>query len=399
MAPLASASPKKGDGANGANGNKKTRHSPSVASKKEFGEKISIHKPDFQSMEKSSIRRVTLAIAGDNESDAEHEHDNSRRKGQHFPPSMLIPVLPSHVPTPQTIGTNDEPWAKYKVEDAFHHIQTIFSRGGGNSEGNTSDGGNANGSNTISHDGPIKYAPSPITPPQSPVSRKATVTLDLTPTATTTTRWGADFWNSHKKKNTNSPTSTMTNSLDVSQSPSSDKHSKNSAGGNEGNTTTNDNSSNYKNHPNKESIPAENNKIFDQETDDNHFDWAKQDAFLREVMARKRGRRPPSCSNGNKQQPPARSEEGVVATNTALSQPSKRPHSPPGSNTVGTIGGSRAKKTAASTRTKADSSRPLPSSVLPFSNHKQPPTPLQLQWMHENALNLQGHCRKNSYGI
>ena len=320
--------------------------------KKNFGEKISIHKPD--SDEKS----------GNDRRKTQQQQRSNRNVVELSVVPMLVPELPSHVPTPKTIETNLEPWTN-KIEDALggihHHIQTIFSSAGDDNNIHHQHN-NSSGKNNYTNRGkPIKYSPSPNTPPESPLStsRKSKVTLTMTTPTQSKTKWGPDFWNSQKSPNNVSTNSLVTNTM-IPRSPSW-------VGGL-------DDSSN--------AIAQTNSSSSNDDVDD---DLATQDALLRVAMARKKSGRQ---QRDNKQSPPTTPRSVDNTMSVLRDTPPSRPCSPSSSSTGTTVG----KDDVLATKVKRCGMGSISAPPLTASNKATPLPPLQLQWIHENAVNLQTTC-------
>lgn len=150
---------------------------------KEFGELVSIHTPN-QSNTPSSIHRASLSDNHNEPATLSPKHPQSR---------LLLPQLPSHVPTPETIESNDDHWSSgnhHALGGIHHHLQTMIFAGDKDREDD----------DEYHREIDIKYAPSLITPPESPVATSNRKTLKIdTPLShsehsTKSTRWGPDFW-------------------------------------------------------------------------------------------------------------------------------------------------------------------------------------------------------------
>jgi len=285
--------------------------------KKEFGETVSIQKPDLQSMmDVGAIRRNDLGSGDDQDGDHSRETQQGRRC------SALIPELPSHVPTPQTIQAYDEPWSN-KVEDALQTITTIFSAGESSHyhhHNNTHTHSPKPGESPL----PRKYAPSVITPPQSPVSTRSKKVIAAPQS------WGKDFWSSQMHR-----TSPVVGST-IARSPSG--------------TDDDPSMMNLSNHL---LSPTSRNYL-----------GIHDDEGASDVPA---PRKSPSRSVGK----------------SLLSKKTKK-------KTSAGLGGGSSHGPKHEVMSPMSSSSHHGGEVSPFLTQRmKPPSPLQLQWMQHNVLNLQ----------
>mmetsp|Transcript_21980 Transcript_21980/g.47825 ORF Transcript_21980/g.47825 Transcript_21980/m.47825 type:complete len:376 (-) Transcript_21980:413-1540(-) len=341
--------------------------------KKNFGERIWVHKPDLRSL---SNTKISDKQSGNDRRKVQQQQSTNRSIVELSILPMLVPELPSHVPTPKTIETNDEPWTN-KIEDALdgihYHIQTIFSSAGDNNghhHHNNSSGSGKNNTNT-NRGKPIKNAPSPISPPESPLStsRKSKAPLTMATPLQSRTKWGPDFWQSQKSLNTASNNDIVTNTT-IARSPSW--------------VESLDDSSNITMSPTTANAIAQTNSSSSNDVDN---DVATQDALLRAAMARKKaGRQQRDC----KQSPPSTPRSVDNTLSVLRETPPMRPCTP--SSSTSTV----SKDDILVTKVKRFGMSSISAPPLTVSNEAQLP-PLQLQWIHDNAVNLQTSCHDDHW--